>query len=166
MTEAAFLDDLIVREGGFVNRKSDRGGPTNGGITAQTLGEWRRLGRPATVAEVKALKDDEKRAIYRRIYVEPFIAVPFEELRAQLIDHGVNSGVTASKRALQTVLRVPVDGVIGPRTLAALGTHDWRLVNNALVAERMRHYVAIVDDDPTQVEYLHGWARRAVRFIV
>lgn len=166
MTDADVIDGILKREGGFSNKPSDRGGPTNGGITAATLGQWRGYGRPATVAEVKALKDDEKRLIYRRWYVEPFAMVPFEQLRAQLVDHGVNSGVVTSKRALQAVLRVPVDGVIGPRTIAALATTDWRLVNNALVAERTRHYVGIVDDDPSQVINLNGWVHRAVVFLV
>ena len=60
------LDDILRREGGYVNHPADRGGPTNFGITAQTLGSWRKLGRPATAAEVQALTEPEARAIYRQ----------------------------------------------------------------------------------------------------
>src|SRR5690606_13690489 len=63
------LDEIIRREGGYVNHPADRGGPTNFGITAQTLGSWRKLGRPATAAEVQALKEPEARAIYRQQYI-------------------------------------------------------------------------------------------------
>lgn len=166
MTEADVIDAILEREGGFSARAADRGHATNFGVTAQTLGEWRRLGRPASVAEVKAMKVDEARDIYRRLYVEPFHLVPFEELRAHLIDYGVNSGVTAAKKALQAVLRVPVDGVIGQRTMAALNAHDWRLVNNALVAERVRQYVMLADADLSQRTFLLGWCRRAVSLLV
>jgi ferredoxin-NADP reductase len=63
------LDDILRREGGYVNHPADRGGPTNFGITAQTLGSWRKLGRPATAAEVQALTEPEARAIYRQQYI-------------------------------------------------------------------------------------------------
>ena len=63
------LDEIIRREGGYVNHPADRGGPTNFGITAQTLGSWRKLGRPATAAEVQALTETEARAIYRQQYI-------------------------------------------------------------------------------------------------
>ncbi len=44
------LDPIICREGDRVNHPADRGGQANFGITAQTLGGWRKLGRPATAA--------------------------------------------------------------------------------------------------------------------
>jgi lysozyme family protein len=166
MTVDHLIDGILEREGGYVNNPADRGGPTKFGITAATLAEWRRLGRPATAAEVKAMKVEEARAIYTWRYIEPFANIPFDELRAQLIDYGVNSGVDAAKRALQRVLRVPVDGIIGPRTLAALLAQDWRFVNDALVAARVKHFLTIAEDDPTQRQFLFGWMRRAVSFIV
>lgn len=166
MTVETLLDGILEREGGFVNNPADRGGPTNYGITAATLGEWRRLGRPATAEEVKAMPVSEARAIYTWRYIAPFASIPFDELRAQLIDYGVNSGVTAATRALQRVLHVPVDGIIGPRTLAALMAQDWRFVNDALVAMRVRHFVLIAQHDPSQRDFFFGWIARAVGFLV
>lgn len=166
MTTDELIDGIIAREGGFSQDGSDRGGATKFGITAADLGAWRHLGRPASRAEVKALAIDEARTIYRRQYVQPFLSVPFDELRAQLVDFGVLSGTATAIRALQGVLGVPVDGLFGPRTQAALVAHDWRLVNAALVGARCRLLEGIVDRDATQLVFLHGWMRRAVSFYV
>jgi lysozyme family protein len=89
MTVDQLITGILLREGGYRDDPSDRGGPTNFGITAATLGEWRRLGRPATRDEVRALETPEARAIYRARYVRPFETVPFGELQAQLVDIGV-----------------------------------------------------------------------------
>lgn len=166
MTTDAVIDDLLQKEGGFVDRAADRGHATNRGITSRTLGEWRRLGRPATVAEVKALTENEARAIYAQRYVQPFALIPFDELRAQLVDFGVNAGVFTATEALQDVLGVPVDGVLGPRTLSALGVLPWRIVSNALVAKRVAYYRDLVKHDASQAVFWDGWCNRALSFLV
>jgi lysozyme family protein len=160
------LDQLIEREGGYVNHSADRGGPTKYGITAKTLGIWLGLNRAATIAEVRALTRDEAKAIYRARYLKPFECVPVDELRAQLFDFAVNAGPRAAIVALQRILKVPVDGILGPRTLAAVIALPWRDVNNKLVAERLNHYADIVADDISQVVFFRGWIARAVDFIV
>ena len=55
MTDDAILEGVLVREGGFADHPADRGGATRYGITAATLGSWRKLGRQATREEVRAL---------------------------------------------------------------------------------------------------------------
>src|SRR4051812_22475375 len=109
---------------------------------------------------------DEARAIYRYHYVAPFLAVPVDALRAQLVDFGVNSGPTTAIRELQDLLGVPVDGLLGPQTVAALGALPWHLVNNGLVGARVRFLEGIVDRDTTQLRFLHGWVRRATSFYI
>ena len=79
-------------------------------------------------------------------------------------DYAVLSGQVAAVRALQDVLGVTVDGVLGPYTLAALTTSTPRAVNNALVAARVRFMEQIVDKDQTQLKWFHGWVKRAVGF--
>jgi lysozyme family protein len=166
MTTDALIDDILAKEGGFVDHASDHGGATNRGITARTLGAWRALGRPATVAEVKALTEQEARAIYQQRYVQPFAAIPFDELKAQLVDFGVNAGPVTAIQALQDVLGVPVDGAIGSRTLAALSVQPWRLVSNALVAKRIAYYRDLVRRDASQAVFYQGWTDRSLSFLV
>lgn len=165
MTTDDVLDAIVQAEGGYVDHPADRGGATKYGITAQTLGEWRRFGRPASRAEVKALTLEDARNIYRARYVRPFDVVPFDALKAQLVDFGVLSGPLTAVRTLQRVLGVPVDGIFGPRTLAALGTAPWPLVNDALVGARVKLFAEIVADDPTQKVFLLGWINRTVKFM-
>jgi lysozyme family protein len=165
MTTDDLLNAILAREGGFVNSSVDRGGATKYGITAATLGSWKHLNRQATVAEMRALTPDDARAIYRAQYCAPFDAVPFDELKAQLCDFGVNSGVTTAIKTLQRVLGVPVDGVYGDRTRAAVAVMPHRLVNDALVGARVALLSEMVDRDASQQVYLHGWVRRAVSFL-
>jgi lysozyme family protein len=58
VTADTLIDDILRREGGYVDHPNDRGSCTNHGITSVTLGEWRQLGRRATCDEVKALAVD------------------------------------------------------------------------------------------------------------
>lgn len=166
MTTDELIDGILEREGGYTEHPSDRGGPTNFGITAGVLGEWRHLGRQATREEVKTLKVDEARVIYQTRYVAPFLWVPFEELRIQLVDFGVNAGVSTAIKALQHVLHVPEDGIAGDRTQRALKEWPWFLTHNALVAARAIHSMRIVARDKSQQAFLAGWLRRAMRFYV
>lgn len=131
---------VLGHEGGYSNAPTDRGGPTRFGITARTLGAWRRLGRAATPAEVEALGRPEAVAIIARHYAEP---VGFDRLPAGLdyamLDYAVNSGPAQAVRSLQRVLGVvPVDGVCGPVTEAAALARPAGEAIAALVDERMR----------------------------
>jgi lysozyme family protein len=163
----ALVDSIIATEGGFSNNPLDAGGATKFGITARTLGQWRKLGRNATQDEVRAMPLEEARAIYTERYIlnPGFDKIEYEALRAQLVDFGVNSGQALAIQKLQTVLKVDADGVLGPKTLAALETADLRAVNNALVAERVRMIGRIVVKAKTQVVFLNGWLNRALSFL-
>jgi lysozyme family protein len=164
VTTADVIAGLIAREGGFDNDPLDRGGPTKYGITARELGRYRQLGRAATADEVKALSTTEAGDIYRVSYVAPFAAIADERLRAQLVDFGVTSGIGTAAAALQRLLGVHVDGIVGPQTAAAAAAAGPHL-NNALVAARARYLERVVDRDPSQLVFFHGWIRRAVTFV-
>lgn len=133
----AVLPGLLAREGGakFTNRAADRGGPTRWGITAAKLGEFRRLGRPATAAEVAALERPEAERIYRAdFWIKPGydrVAQVSPRVAEEMLDTGVNMGTGWPGKWLQQTLNacnrrgrdwpdVGVDGAIGPMTLAAL----------------------------------------------
>lgn len=168
MTEAEIIDGVLDREQGFADHANDRGGPTNHGITAKTLGAWRKLGRQATREEVRALKADEARTIYHHMFITGpgFDAISYPPLRVQVIDDGVMSGPYEATQTLQEVLGLPADGIFGPRTRAKLALADpIANVHVKYLKARILRYARIVRDNRSQGDWIHGWCIRALSFL-
>lgn len=169
MTADQIIDGILQREGGFSDKKSDHGGATKYGITARTLGLWRGYGRSATVAEVQALTEDEARRYYRErvIGMSPFSGVAYEPLRVQLIDFGMNSGNDRAVRWLQRSMGVAAtSNVLTPELLARVNALPGPLVNNALVAGRLRMVDDWTDEAPDQKPFEEGVESRALSFFM
>lgn len=165
------LDDLVSetigREGWQYAEPPTIDQPTGpGGITLPALSA--DLGRPATLDELKALTVTAAHDIIRRRFERDladrnFRLIAFEPLRVQLLDFAHNSGSALAVRWLQRSLEMPeafVDGVIGPRTLAALTRFPPVLVNNALAASRARAAL----NGGVAAKFANGVALRAVSF--
>lgn len=124
---SAIADQIIAREGGYVNDPDDPGGATKFGVT---IGTMRQLAMDLTgdgritPADVRALRRDQARQIFiDRYFVRPGIARLPEPIQSSVFDMQVNAGTNAV-RLLQRLLRdlgeaVAVDGLIGPVTAAA-----------------------------------------------
>lgn len=120
--------DLLLSpriEGGYVNDPDDDGGPTNIGITAATLGEWRKLGRPATVEEVKGITRQEAEGIALARY---WNAMRCDQLPGGVdiyaADFAFNSGPGNATPVLQGIVGTDVDGFVGDKTVAACRQMD------------------------------------------
>lgn len=137
---------MFGHEGGYNNRKTDRGGPTKYGITAKTLGAHRRLGRAATAAEVAKLTLEEATEIYRQSYWSQsggdLLPVGLDYAA---FDFGVNSGPGTAVRHLQKVVGVTQDGIVGAQTVAACERYGGGLEGliRDYCAERMRYLRSI-----------------------
>ncbi|HLT01266.1 MAG TPA: glycosyl hydrolase 108 family protein [Geminicoccaceae bacterium] len=168
------IDDVIRREGGYVDHPRDRGGPTKFGITQSTLS--RHLGRPASADDVRVLTPDVAAEIYRRHYYEaPGLDLLPPRVQPFVFDAAVNHGPGRAIRFVQEVCNaagfgpLAVDGVCGPRTAGAAAAAeramgDWFLA--ALVEERRNFYLALVERDPGQRVFLNGWLNRLAEFDV
>jgi len=170
----SLLEALIEREGGYVNHRADRGGPTRFGITEAVARAHGFRGA------MESLPRDEAVAIYRRLYwLRPKfdqIAARAPRIAAELFDTGVNMGpavaATFLQRALTALNRsgkdftdlVP-DGRIGPRTLAALeGFFEARgkrggetVLMRALEALQGERYLRLAERRPANEAFLYGW---------
>jgi lysozyme family protein len=174
--DAQIINDLIEREGGYVDNPADGGGPTKYGITLKTLADWRRPNL-VTSSEVEALTIEEARAIYAQRYlIGPGISkIQDFALRALTLDAAVNHGPVPAIQLLQRAVGVKDDGVLGPVTLAAIPrTGDSRILCVHALAERLRLYGRIItknltdrdkDGIPDSTEMAEGWLDRTATLL-
>jgi lysozyme family protein len=154
----AALALVLKDEGGYVDNPADPGGATNLGITLRTLAAWRGI---ATLpkSEVLNLTVAEAGKIYKARYWD---AIRGDDLPAGLdyavFDYAVNTGPGASAKALQRVLSVPIDGVIGPVTLEAAGKDKMTAILT-LCANRL----AFLESLGTWGTFGAGWSARVAR---
>jgi lysozyme family protein len=168
------VDELIEREGGYVDHPADKGGPTCFGIT-ESVARARGYGGP-----MRQLPRDEAAAIYKRLYWQrPGFAQVAErsvKVAAELFDTGVNMGpavaATFLQRALTALNRngrdypdlVP-DGRVGAQSLKALdmflkvrgqGLGEIVLMR-ALEALQGERYLRLAERRPANETFLYGW---------
>ncbi len=179
----AIADEIILREGGYVNDPDDPGGATKYGVT---IGTMRRLGMDLDrdgdidAEDVKRLTRAQARQIFVDHYFHrPRIGELPEPLQASVFDMYVNAGSNAVK-ILQRLLndmgqRIAVDGGIGPQTLEAaqiaFAAAPGHLADAYGIARR-NYYYALADRRPASRKYARtraggkgGWIKRAEEFI-
>ena len=178
-TVRQLAEEIVAREGGFVNDPDDPGGATNFGVTIHTL---RRLRPGLRVSEddIRALTREDAVEIYVEHYFNrPRIAELPEPLWATVFDMYVNAGANAV-RILQRLLNqmgqvVAVDGIIGPQTAhaaaAAVRAAPDHIIDAYGIARR-EYYDAIADRRPASRRFARrrdggkgGWITRAEEFI-
>lgn len=182
-TVREIAEEIVSREGGFVNDPNDPGGATNFGVTIHTL---RRLGldldgdRAIGVNDVRRLTRAQAIDIFVTHYFDrPGIGQLPEPLQPTVFDMFVNAGANAI-RILQRLLNdmkfpVAVDGLLGPQTVkAARAAQDAAPAHlaDAYGIARRNYYFRLADRRPASRKYARtraggkgGWIRRAEAFI-
>jgi len=155
---AACLAETLRHEGGWADNPKDPGGATMKGITIGTYSQFK--GRKVTKDELRAIPDADLQTIYRRNYWDK---VRGDELPAGLdlvaFDGAVNSGPSKGAKWLQTALGVPVDGAIGPQTIAAAqSTNAGQAIDRACDAR-----LAFLKSLKTWPEFGNGWSDRVAK---
>jgi len=160
------ITDVLKAEGWdeYTNRPNDRGGPTKWGITQKAWAAWR--GREVSIDEIKAITEPQAREFYEAEYIlaPRFNHLP-ERIRAMVIDCGVNHGPERASKWVQRAVGAKEDGVIGPKTLAAVTASNPVVTYLRICAYRVSFYGKLVTSDPTQAENAHGWNNRAAKWI-
>lgn len=176
-------EEIVAREGGFVNDADDPGGATNHGVTIHTM---RRLDIDLTgegridVEDVRRLTPAKAVEIYvEHYFTRTGIADLPNTLHASVFDMYVNAGANAVK-VLQRLLGdmgfpCDPDGQIGPQTVAAAQSANVAApqhLADAYGIARRNYYYALAKARPASRKYVQrrdggkgGWITRAEEFI-
>ena len=164
--DISIINQVVLEdEGGFVNNPADSGGPTNFGITQSDYAQFK--GHAVSVDDIRNMP----KADAVSIYLDRYIARPgFDQIkdltvRTALVDMGVLMGAKRAIRAAQQALRLPIDGNLGPASIAAINDAEARGLINQLSVWRVKFHADTVSIDKSQLQFLRGWLNRALQFV-
>ncbi len=167
-----YLTLILKYEGGYVNDPLDKGGETNRGITIGALNEAKKQGIVPPDITIKDLTHDLESV--RKIYDINY----YKKSKANLMSHplafahfdaSVNHGIGWSSKFLQRTLNkfganLVDDGIIGPKTLAALNDIMLNVYIYKIIDEycniRKSFYDSIIANNPSQKKFYNGWMNR------
>jgi len=147
-------------EGGYANHPNDPGGATMRGVTQATYDAFRRQ-HGKDVRDVRGITDAEVELIYHAHYWVPAKcdALPWPASMCHF-DAAVNHGVAGAAKILQRAVGVTPDGIIGPKTLAAVGATPMPLLCGRLLFERLDYYERITFANRRLAVFLLAWLSR------
>jgi len=172
-TVESIIDDIISREGDYVNNPKDKGGPTRFGITERVARDHGYMGDMR----------EFPRSLASQIYIKTYYVRPsFDEVAwrssavaVALMDAGVLCGTARPSEWLQRLLNVlnreqalykdiATDGSIGHNTMAALGAFldargedGEKVLLTGLNGLLVNHFVTISEGREANEEFTYGW---------
>ena len=153
------LKRILKHEGGYVNDPLDSGGRTNLGVTQRVWEEF--VGHPVTEADMKALTPEKIAPMYKLKYWNPsYCEVLPKGLDYVVFDFAVNAGTGRSVKTLQQAIGCVADGVIGPKTMAAINDANPKDLIAKFSDARADFYQGIVARKPDQARFIKGWLNR------
>ncbi|MEN4830692.1 type VI secretion system tip protein TssI/VgrG [Pantoea vagans] len=164
------ISPIILRhEGGYANRASDKGGPTNHGIAWDTWKKYSKedLGVEPTLENLKKITPEQAEIIYKKRYWDPsgFNDIKDPKLALMSYDWSITSG--GAGKQIQKLLNsqygknLSVDGVIGPDTISAMNSvEDSGKLTDSIAEIRKQYYTNLTISDPKNLPNLNGWINR------
>ena len=146
---------MLKSEGGYVNHPSDPGGRTNLGVTQRVWEQW--VGRESNEKEMRSLTPAMVEPLYKRKYWDACKCDDLPEgLDYLVFDFAVNAGPGRSIKTLQTAVGTTPDGIIGPKTLAAVRAVDPHELIEKFSVAKTQFYESL----PTFPTFGRGWLNR------
>lgn len=176
MTLESIIEEILGKEGGFVDHPHDRGGPTNWGITERVAREHGFEGDMRDLQREEAVRILESDYWYMpNLNLVSHVSMP---VAVKLADMGVNMGPAFAGRTLQRWLnafnqrdpRLETDGIIGPRTLEGLtkfvdarGADGEEVLVRAINCTQGHRYLEITEGRQTNESFIFGWMKNRIQ---
>ncbi|HIH3560741.1 TPA: glycoside hydrolase family 108 protein [Escherichia coli] len=172
------FDEILGKEGGYVNHPDDKGGPTKWGITEKVARAHGYCGDMRDLTRGQGLEILEADYWFGPRFDQ--VATLSPDIAAELCDTGVNMGPTVASRMLQRWLNVfnqqgrlypdmDTDGRIGPRTINALRAYlqkrgkDGELVLvKALNCTQGDRYLELAEKREANESFVYSWMKERV----
>ena len=155
---------ILSWEGGFVNDPDDKGGATNKGVTIAT---WKKVGYDKDgdgdidVDDLRLLSPaDMEKCVLKPHYWDRCKAdnIQSQDIANILVDWVWASGAWGIKYT-QEILGINADGIVGPKTIAAINAANPEELFRKIWNRREQHFRACASK-PGQAKFLKGWLRR------
>ncbi|WP_333954216.1 glycoside hydrolase family 108 protein [Psychrobacter sp. S4(2024)] len=146
-----FFDRLMKHEGGYVNHPKDPGGETMWGVTKRVAVAHGYAGPMHQLPKATAQKIADK-SYWQAIHGDELPRA----VAWQVVDAAYNHGNRNAVKFLQRAIGVNDDGIIGPKTLAAVKAMDQNDIVFKFNAERLEFYTKL----GTWATFGRGWTRR------
>lgn len=155
---------VLKWEGGWSDDPADAGGATMKGITLATYTAYRhKKGLPIpTKNDLKNISQKDWEDIFKSMYWDRWKAdnIENQSIANLLVDWLWTSGQYGIKFP-QRVLGLTDDGLVGPKTLAAINNYpNKKELFNKLWERRKQHFTSIANSRPGNQKFLKGWLNR------
>lgn len=160
-------EEFLVKKN-LLKVDGDKGGLTMCGVTYSTYAAYcNRINRQATEKGLKTLSYTDWYNILHTMFWNRWKADSIESqaIANILVDWYWISGINGIKRP-QRILGVTADGIVGPKTIAAVNAADPTELFNKLKADRFAHFKEIVAKTPSQQQFYDGWVKRVNRITI
>lgn len=84
-----------------------------------------------------------------------------QQIANEIFIAGVNMGMKKAITMAQRLVGVSTDGVVGPKTLAAINKFDDTVFDEVYDQLENEHYDSIIANNPSKKIYAKGWRNRA-----
>ena len=156
--EKYIVDFILKFEGGYAGN-IDGQICTMKGVTLNTYRSF--YGKNKTCDDLRKITDEEWFEIFRKGFYDKIKgdSIKNDSICLIVVDFAYNSGVKTAIKNVQKALNCTADGIIGPKTLAALNSEDAEGVFESIYAQRYWYYWNIAQK-PSKAKFLKGWLRR------
>ena len=147
------VEVVLKHEGGYVSRSDDPGGETKFGICKRSYPDL----------DIKNLTREQAKEIYRRDWWDKYgyERINDDSLAIKVFDLSVNMGAKQAHKLLQRAINdmsgrlLADDGILGPRTIAAVNAIVPELVLDAFLKRAEGYYRSL-----NKPQFLAGWLNR------